>query len=489
LGPLFTKYFELEKMFKKNCYPSKSEKEGETSMTLNLSNQEFLPSHPQHTKVVEGISENVNDQQVKSNLISIINVQLKDESYGGVHCSTIKHGFVPSIGDNCNQSLRNSKSFRDSRSKEGDKPKEGLLGKKVLTPKTNYFEEKNTGNKKRLKVLVKDPIKESWIVSETIERKTMQVFQEKLSESSGMSLGPGMKGNTIDLQAHNERRNRKSCMIANVSHGPEAQGVTIKSEAHISSVRVINGKSIDFRCTICKELPRKLNRSELYRHYATRHFYKELRKEFGHLKVCPYCHIELKGSIASHFGQKHLFVESYLPTKSWISRGWNRTSGQKIRKKIKVSESLRYEKSVLPEVPTRFDIDGPGNTVSTVVAIVDGFEIEFEKEIVADQAQVEKRFAINENEVVECRICKHVFEEEQATVMHIHERHGISVSGDVTRDIIAFLTAGYITIKGRSSVSYYSGAATTHSINDAHSSGVIFDYESRLNDEELQLLK
>ena len=151
----------------------------------------------------------------------------------------------------------------------------------------------------------------------------MRVCQNKIAESVGMTPGPET------LKAHKEPRNRESNTIA---PGPEAQEITNKSGAYVaheetlngnmkmlqenevSSVRVFNGKSFDFRCIICKKLPRKLNKSELYRHYATQHFYRELKKEFGHLKVCSYCNIELKlkDRIASHFDQKHLFVENYL---------------------------------------------------------------------------------------------------------------------------------------------------------------------------------
>jgi len=260
----------------------------------------------------------------------------------------------------------------------------------------------------------------------------------------------------------------------------------------VSSVRVINGKPFDFRCTICKNLPREINRSELYRHYATQHFQRALTQEFGHLKVCPYCNIELKGSVASHFGQKHSFVESYLPVKAWIPAGWRKTSGKMIRKKNKIKEPLRNEKCMWPEDLAGLDIEGPGsskrclNGRSTVVAIVDGFEIEHEKEIELDQVQVEKRFAIDRNEVVECRICKRVFEDEQASVMHL-QSHGISVSGDVNSLIKAFLTNGYITLIQRSSVISYTSEVTSDS--DPLSKGVIFDNESFLDEEELQLLK
>ena len=38
-----------------------------------------------------------------------------------------------------------------------------------------------------------------------------------------------------------------------------------RKDNEVSSVRVIKGKKVDFRCTICGQLPRILNRSELYR--------------------------------------------------------------------------------------------------------------------------------------------------------------------------------------------------------------------------------
>ena len=99
----------------------------------------------------------------------------------------------------------------------------------------------------------------------------------------------------------------------------EAYLVTRLFQEEVSSVKVVNGRSIDFRCTVCKELPRKLNRSELYRHYANYHFQSNLNDLFGHMKVCPYCNLDLRNvSTASHFGQKHSHVENFLPTEAWI---------------------------------------------------------------------------------------------------------------------------------------------------------------------------
>ena len=92
----------------------------------------------------------------------------------------------------------------------------------------------------------------------------------------------------------------------------------------ICPLREINGQGYDFRCYICKVLPRvgSANRSELYRHYTLHHYTSELRQEFGtQLKFCPRCNGELnckKGGKSgklyiSHLGQVHNEVEKYIP--------------------------------------------------------------------------------------------------------------------------------------------------------------------------------
>ena len=96
----------------------------------------------------------------------------------------------------------------------------------------------------------------------------------------------------------------------------------------VCPLRMVNGQVYDFRCYICKVLPRvgSANRSELYRHYTLQHFSGELAQEFGtNLKSCPRCHGELSskksggaGKYLSHLGQVHNEVEKYLPTKNRI---------------------------------------------------------------------------------------------------------------------------------------------------------------------------
>jgi len=263
-----------------------------------------------------------------------------------------------------------------------------------------------------------------------------------------------------------------------------------------SSVRLMkSGKELDFRCTICKELPRKLNKSELYRHYAVQHFRKELSEQFGGYKVCPYCKLEFKGgSTASHFGQKHCLVERFLPTEAWIPEEWNnRSSGKKL---VKVSAApppqLFFE---WPENPVGFDPNGgvcgtkqrsPGGLVNST--IVEGFQIEFEKDIEIQEETVVKGCCINADEVLECQVCQKVLEEEQSAVIHIQLHHAMNVSGDVDRDISVLLRTGYIALKKRkASVEPRDGQTSSREVN-GHCQQLGHSYESFIFADEKQEL-
>eukprot|EP00092_Neocalanus_flemingeri_P028075 GFUD01030482.1.p1 GENE.GFUD01030482.1~~GFUD01030482.1.p1 ORF type:complete len:698 (+),score=201.77 GFUD01030482.1:315-2096(+) len=119
-----------------------------------------------------------------------------------------------------------------------------------------------------------------------------------------------------------------------------------------SSTEMIPGFSLDFRCTICQMV--QLNRSELYRHYAQKHFREQLRKEFGHLNICPYCNIDLSkitsACHASHFGQKHDMVEKFLPAEAKIPRGLGR------RMASTVAKPLKCHQLASPSVPLHYGI-------------------------------------------------------------------------------------------------------------------------------------
>jgi len=244
---------------------------------------------------------------------------------------------------------------------------------------------------------------------------------------------------------------------------------SIVAKREVSSVRSIKGKSIDFRCTICKKLPRKLNRSELYRHYAQEHFGNKLREEFGHLKICPFCHLDLNNvSSASHFGQKHCFVEKFLPAEAWIPGSWLKSCQKKIlNNPIKVCEkqvdlSTEEDTWVWPEIPDGFDPEGhvrecegafTSATQSHEVASFYGEGIE----VVTDECSVHRELVKSSvgwmalhsalEQVIKCRICKIIFDKKQLAVTHVHSKHFMKGSGDVLHDFDVLIRTGYIFFK------------------------------------------
>eukprot|EP00092_Neocalanus_flemingeri_P035388 GFUD01038501.1.p1 GENE.GFUD01038501.1~~GFUD01038501.1.p1 ORF type:complete len:447 (+),score=104.93 GFUD01038501.1:198-1538(+) len=128
-------------------------------------------------------------------------------------------------------------------------------------------------------------------------------------------------------------------VVKNVEiNGDENENDSDSESEKISSFGVINGVSYDFRCRICQIIPRGPNRSELYRHYSNEHFSSQLKNKFGHLKVCPFCNIDLKSTLASHFGQKHDMVEEFLPEEARIPR--SETNGTAEKKILETEEEV-----------------------------------------------------------------------------------------------------------------------------------------------------
>jgi len=244
------------------------------------------------------------------------------------------------------------------------------------------------------------------------------------------------------------------------------------------SVGVIDGVSFDFRCTICKIIPRMPNRSELYRHYSTEHFKVQLLNEFGHLNVCPLCNIELchKGNSASHFGQKHDMVEKYLPEGARIPRSLTdfklsqrRMKYESIRPKKKiistgVEEEGMEESIVWPDVPEEFDPNGAHRRVESSpkealkVMKIDGFEIEFMKDTDEDingnltEEKVIERIeqtslkASDQAQLVLCKVCKQKFSGVEATVLHIQTDHHIKGPGGIDSHFQSLVRSGYVSV-------------------------------------------
>ena len=78
----------------------------------------------------------------------------------------------------------------------------------------------------------------------------------------------------------------------------------------------------DFHCVLCGTLPRPSGpcRSELYKHYAVRHFAHELRADHGPQgRECHDCGKALSlSSWVVQVGQVHGHVEAYLPVEARV---------------------------------------------------------------------------------------------------------------------------------------------------------------------------
>ena len=244
-----------------------------------------------------------------------------------------------------------------------------------------------------------------------------------------------------------------------------------------SSVGVIDGVSYDFRCTICKIIPVKPNRSELYRHYSTEHFKVQLLNEFGHLNVCPFCNKELriKGKNASHFGQKHDMVEKFLPEGVRIPRrltafklSQRRMKYESIRPKKIISVGVEVEAMeesiVWPDVPEKFDPNGVHRRVecspkeALKVMKIDGFEIEFMKDMEEDingnltEEKVIERIdqtslnASDQVQLVLCKVCKQKFSGVETTVLHIQTDHHIKGPDSIGSHFQSLVRSGYVSV-------------------------------------------
>jgi len=261
---------------------------------------------------------------------------------------------------------------------------------------------------------------------------------------------------------------------------------TCLPQEEVTPQKVANSRSIDYRCILCNELPRKPNRSELYRHYANCHFSSNLYDLFGHYKICPHCGMDLRNvGNASHFGQKHSFVENFLPKEAWIplsstgakiakTKTGSRTSNSNIRKRdrkkldqVKNNEDLPFEAFwVWPEIPEGFNPDGnvresergfKNNEQSTILANVEGFDIENVK----DECSEQEGFVIHSEasslspsapiQEIQCRICKMKFDQKQLSVLHVQSVHVMKGSGDVFHDFGVLLRSGYLVQKTSSS--------------------------------------
>jgi len=131
---------------------------------------------------------------------------------------------------------------------------------------------------------------------------------------------------------------------------------------------------VSLMCHICGFSQRGSSRAVMYRHYSTKHFYRELLQAYGHLTTCVECNLDLvhcsDNTKVEHFGQKHLAVEQYLPSSARIFR--------KSAKSEDVREEYDDAWAMFPDIPDEFNVFGETRDLHVALSSVsvDGFEIE-----------------------------------------------------------------------------------------------------------------
>jgi hypothetical protein len=97
----------------------------------------------------------------------------------------------------------------------------------------------------------------------------------------------------------------KNRPIERKARAPQQQGTSVSP-----------GTAKRFTCAKCPNGWSSLKLSQLYRHYATKHYQKEICKKYGEYKVCPLCpearSLPDKPFLLYHFGVAHNMVDELL---------------------------------------------------------------------------------------------------------------------------------------------------------------------------------
>ena len=220
--------------------------------------------------------------------------------------------------------------------------------------------------------------------------------------------------------------------------------------------RLINGVLWDFRCYICKKLPRAgmANRSELYRHYSLYHFSKQLVRDFGHLRQCPVptcgkaCPNAIK--IGDHMGQVHDMVEKYLPAENRLPR------------KLPKDKSQRPRWEEWEDIPPGYRPRDRStvHTEEVLLRIVEGFQVHPDLVVCQDEldglpAWVQKTLSSYPGYSGSCLLClvDPTSEQDETTLEalfhHLLQDHRLSLDLEGLEDIVEYLIteAGYIKLK------------------------------------------
>ena len=239
----------------------------------------------------------------------------------------------------------------------------------------------------------------------------------------------------------------------------EENGKPGQDGGEICPTRMFCGRLYDFRCIYCKVLPRegRVSRSELYRHYAVKHFSQELRSEYGDLVLCPICGMKKKSSMCyflSHLGQVHDKVENYLPEEAKIPRDLLQPRGKHVSMRTSgvVGSKANKKTGVFPAIPescSRFELF-QGKREEEFVGrenlgadIVDGFIIE--DVMVVEEAEEFGHPHTDEN--LKCAICEEMFSRGvlNQAVKHMEELHGVrGLRPQLNISLSRLISAGYL---------------------------------------------
>ena len=223
----------------------------------------------------------------------------------------------------------------------------------------------------------------------------------------------------------------------------------------VCPTRMFRGQQYDFRCIYCKVLPRKgvASRSELYRHYASHHFCKELKREFGNVTVCPVCGIEMK-SCWRHIAEVHDEVEKYLPERAKIPKAITYRRPRKLertRMKGKLAHNSDSTACRFPAIPEDYNsgrginLNEDGEAYSNGPLVVDGFIIE--EQVVEEAEEEEQSYLLSQDEKLECAVCGEMFSRGhfKPAIKHWKEQHGLRRQGpNLNLDLLSLISAGYL---------------------------------------------
>jgi len=202
----------------------------------------------------------------------------------------------------------------------------------------------------------------------------------------------------------------------------------------------------------------------------------QIRNEFGHLKFCPLCNLDVQKHNqfqVSHFGQKHDMVEKFLPAEARIPRNikrpklsqtWTKyeSTRAKNRKKLLgagvVAEAVR-EFYNWPEVPEEFDPNGKhrrekcSETENLKAIKIDGFYNEFINDmdegdvneyLVVEKVTDHSHKASDQVQLVLCKVCKQKFFGVEATVLHIQSDHHMKGPDNLGSHFQDLLRSGHV---------------------------------------------